>query len=94
MMALINGTLSRKDIEVELSPELIHLQRGQKPLKHTTSLLLKNSTGEMWAVVILYLLHKAFSKQIISSIGSWPQHSKCSALSINVIVNAPFKKNV
>ncbi|XP_078257242.1 cholesterol transporter ABCA5 [Rhinoraja longicauda] len=44
MMALINGTLSRKDIAVELSPELILLQRGHKQQKHTTSLLLKNST--------------------------------------------------
>ncbi|XP_048411407.2 ATP-binding cassette sub-family A member 5 isoform X2 [Stegostoma tigrinum] len=45
MMALLNGTLSRKDVSVELSPELILLQQGQKPHKYTTSLLLKNSTG-------------------------------------------------
>ncbi|XP_048466975.1 ATP-binding cassette sub-family A member 5 isoform X2 [Rhincodon typus] len=45
MMALLNGTLSRKDVSVELSPELILLHQGQKPHKYTTSLLLKNSTG-------------------------------------------------
>ncbi|XP_078427106.1 cholesterol transporter ABCA5 isoform X1 [Cetorhinus maximus] len=45
MMALLNGTLSRKDVAVELSPELILLHQGQKPHKYTTGLLLKNSTG-------------------------------------------------
>ncbi|XP_072414639.1 cholesterol transporter ABCA5 isoform X1 [Chiloscyllium punctatum] len=45
MMALLNGTLSRKDVSVELSPELILLHQGQNPQKYTTSLLLKNSTG-------------------------------------------------
>ncbi|XP_072882204.1 cholesterol transporter ABCA5 [Hemitrygon akajei] len=44
LMALINGTLSRKDVAVKLSPELILLQQGQKHLKYATSLLLKNST--------------------------------------------------
>ncbi|XP_042198289.1 ATP-binding cassette sub-family A member 5 [Callorhinchus milii] len=45
MTALLNGTLSRKDVAVELSPELILLHRGAKQVKYTTSLLLRNSTG-------------------------------------------------